>query len=227
MMKSTLIIMTGLIGLVCTNSAQSSLQDEIPSTESQLVQELREKIPNARIELDGSLRVTSGLPPKPENKIRLHHENGNGTAAFQWSGGAGEISYSAIIRAPVAIKRVFPGERFHDQNITIQEIDVSRGILYQSRGLILSSEADLTGLQARQSIIEGQPALTSGVQRIPDILRGQGVQVRMISGMVSVMATGIADEPASLNDSVRVTLTKGKKRVTGRLLQAGIVEVSL
>ena len=66
-----------------------------------------------------------------------------------------------------------------------------------------------------------------GIQKIPDIKKGDQVLVRLHTGTLSVNIPGIADEMGYLENRVRVMTQKTKKFLIGRLTSDGVVEVNL
>ncbi len=127
----------------------------------------------------------------------------------------------------VALKRIYPGEKLIPEFFKLQEVDVSQGWAKEVRTDLLPKEINLSQLEARQSILEGQFALLSGVQKIPDIKRGERVQVRLISGGVALSTSATAEEPAYVHGSVHVMTGKTKRVLVGVLLEDKSVEVKL
>ena len=127
----------------------------------------------------------------------------------------------------IALKRVYPNEKLNKKDFRLQEINVSSGLAHEYRGNFLSKDADLNQLEARQSILEGGFVLSSGVQKTPDIRRGEAVQIRMISGGVVISLSGTAEEPAYLDQPVRVMTQQTKKSLLGKLGENHRVEVQL
>jgi flagella basal body P-ring formation protein FlgA len=127
----------------------------------------------------------------------------------------------------VALKRIHPGEKLSRGEFQIQPINIAQGLAYQYRGVMLGSKEKIEGLEARQTILEGQYPLTSGVERIPDIRRGDTVELKIVSGTIRLSTMGQVQEPGYLGESVRVLTRKAKKELVGKLRAGGIVEVRL
>ena len=201
-----------------------------------LSKELEKKFPGARIEIGSNLYWTHGeLSGNKVTQVILQGENAKGEAQFTaWGEGekgmgsaAAAASFSAWVPAWVALHRVHPGERLIPENFISQEVNVATGMPRENRGVILSKETSISGLEARQTILEGQYALSTGVQRVPDIRRGEPVRVRMLSGMIQLSTLGTAQEPAYLNGQIRVLTNQSKRELIGKLCADGVVEVQL
>jgi len=132
-----------------------------------------------------------------------------------------------MMPAFVAKRRVLPGERLVRDTFDQREIDVSQGMARESRGLLLDRGVALETLEARQTILEGSYALSSAVQRVPDVKRGEAVQLRMRSGSVLLSTQGQAEEPGYLEGQIRVMSQKTKRSLVGKLVATGVVEVQL
>jgi flagella basal body P-ring formation protein FlgA len=93
--------------------------------------------------------------------------------------------------------------------------------------VILDQSSDITKLQARQTLIEGQPLLSSAVERVPDVRRGDFVRVKIVSNGLTLSAQATASEPGYLNGPVRVLTAQTKRELSGKLISSGVVEVKL
>ena len=165
-------------------------------------------------------------------QVRILSESGTGTADYSslYSDGSsaiGQVRFSAMVPTFVALKRVHPGDKISRGDFQIQPINVAQGLAYQYRGVMLGVKEKIDGLQARQTILEGQYPLTNGVERIPDIRRGDTVELKIVSGEIQLSTMGLVQEPGYLNQSVRVLTQKAKKELVGKLRAGGIVEVRL
>jgi flagella basal body P-ring formation protein FlgA len=65
------------------------------------------------------------------------------------------------------------------------------------------------------------------VQRVPDVRRGDTVQVYLRSGSLQLTTGGIVQESALIGDKVRVLTRQGKREVVGILKNKDGIEVSL
>jgi flagella basal body P-ring formation protein FlgA len=133
--------------------------------------------------------------------------------------------FSALFPAWIAKRRILPGERVSEADLTRSEIDLARGLARESRGLILDADAELGPLEARQTVLAGQWVTTSAVQRVPDLRRGELVRVRLISGGITLMTQASAVEAGYVGSSLRVLTQKTKRDLVGKLGGDGVVEV--
>lgn len=207
---------------------------QTPSIYSQIAQEIAKKYPGARIEVAPQLQVSYGKIPAQVSHVRVVSENNRGQAQVVLQGAEGShdaaeawVSFSAWMPALVAARRVTPGERLQRESFQAQDVNVASGMAREYRGVILPPASDLAKLEASQTILEGQFALSSGVRKVPDLRKGEAVRIRMISGDVVLSTQGLAEEPGYLDQQVRVLTLKTKKLLVGRLLSGGIVEVGL
>jgi flagella basal body P-ring formation protein FlgA len=189
--------------------------------------------PGTRIVIDSKVNWTHGDASAGTGNVSLLGETSRGEMMFAVAdaeghrAGDGWVAFSAWQPARVAVKRVLPGEKIDANNFVSREVNVAAGTARELRGLILDPESGVSGLEARQSVLEGQMLLSSAVQRVPDVRRGDMVQVHLISNGLSLSTQGRAEEPANKGAQVRVTASKTKRELVGRLLDSGIVEVRL
>ncbi|MBS1963414.1 MAG: flagellar basal body P-ring formation protein FlgA [Bdellovibrionales bacterium] len=194
--------------------------------------EIGKKFPGASIELLPGSTFPAGRESLDLVAVRLLTENGTGTSDYSatysdGSSGLGQVRFSAMVPTFVASKRVHPGDKLSRGDFSVQSVNVASGMAYQYRGVMMSAKEKLEGLQARQTILEGQYPLTSGVERIPDARRGDPIEVRIVSGDVELTTLGNVQEPAYLNQNVRILTQKSKKELVGKLKSGGVVEVRL
>ena len=130
----------------------------------------------------------------------------------------GRVTFTAKVPARVAHRRrVIPGDKLDAGNFKKIDIDVTQGQAHEMRGVILAQTTDLAGLEARQTILEGQFVVSSSVQKQPDVRRGDVVRIRLISGDLTVSLQGVVQEPAYLNGQVRVLSDRTKRELMGEL----------
>ncbi|MBC7384630.1 MAG: flagellar basal body P-ring formation protein FlgA [Cryobacterium sp.] len=223
------------IGLALSSfgmAAENLSKNNEKNIEPALRLEIGKKFPRANIEfLNGST-----FPVAHEGAtllvIRILSESGTGTAEYSasYSDGSsalGQAHFSASVPTYVASRRIRPGDRLQKEDFQIQSINVAQGLAYQYRGVMFGANESIEGLQARQTILEGQYPLTSGVERVPDIRRGDTVQVKIQSGEVSLTTMAIVQEPGYRDQNVRVLTQKTKKELVGQLREGNLVEVTL
>lgn len=187
----------------------------------------------AQVLLSSQIHWVKGAAPQAPGRITLLGDDGKGNLHFSVIDDAnlrtseGWVSFSAWIPARVALKRIRPGEVIRAEQFITQQVNLAMGQARDFRGLIMTQASELDGLEAIQTILEGQMLLSSAIQRIPDIRKGDSVQVKLISGDLTLTTQGLAGEPAYLNRPVRVLTGKNKKELLGYLQSGGIVEVKL
>jgi flagella basal body P-ring formation protein FlgA len=120
-----------------------------------------------------------------------------------------------------------PGDSISDSQFTVQEIDIASGLNREIRGLILSPTANLARLETRQTILEGQPLLSSQVRKMPDVRSGDAVRIELVSGSLTLTTLGTVSEPGFLNEQIHVMSQKTKRELIGTLLPDHVVEVKL
>ncbi len=223
------------IGLALSTFGFAAGKDE-EKIETLLRGELAKRFSNNQV--TASIEFLSGttFPVVAEGRevtgIRILSEAGTGTADYSvlFSDGAsllGQARFSAMVPTFVAVKRIHPGEKISRGDFQIQTINVAQGLAYQYRGVMLGTKDSIDGLQARQTILEGQYPLSNGVEKMPDIRRGDTVQVKVLSGEIMLSTMGTVQEPGYLNKNVRILTQKTKKELVGQLREGGIVEVKL
>ncbi len=184
-----------------------------------------------RIEL-GMIRLLSGKLPTTIKSVALQSENSRGEAQFAVYGQGDEVAevvanYAAWIQVRVANRRITPGEHLSAEAFNTQEVNVATGLAYEQRGVLLSTKEDLSKLETRQSILEGQTLIANAVEKTPDVRRGDGVRIRVIAGDLNLSTLGTAAEPGYTNSTVKVLTSTTHRELTGILQPGGIVEVKL
>lgn len=229
-----LLITTLILMASSAYSARAAVPADHSSTVSQKIKaELAKKFPNARIETIGAPRITRGSIDAAVSKVTILEETAKGDVHFlvhSADGAAtaeGWTSFSALVPAQVAVRRIQPGERLNKDLFVEQSVNVATGIGREYRGVILSSETKFDTLETRQTILEGQFATATAVQRVPDVRKGDSLQVRLVSGGLSLSTQGTADEPGQHDQQIRVITQKSKRALVGKLGTDGIVEVRL
>ncbi len=137
------------------------------------------------------------------------------------------VPFEAQANVRIANRRIYPGERLIANSFQTRGINVAIGEARNLRGVILPADMDIVGLETRQTILEGQMLLSTSVQRVPDIRRGESVKVLFSSNDVVLSTAGMTEEAGFYNDIIHVMTQKSKKQFTGKLLQGGVVEVKL
>jgi flagella basal body P-ring formation protein FlgA len=209
--------------------------DKAPSLGDAIKAEIASSYPGAKIEIFGPIHWLKGPVPQENGKVTFIGENGRGEAQIQVRGvvddmmvtAEGMIGFTATVPAYIAKKRITPGEKIDPKSFEKKDVDVSRGQGRELRGVIFPQADSLTGLESRQTILEGQFLTSTAVQKTPDIKRGDIVNIRVISGGLIVDVQGQAEESAYLGGQVRVMAMKSKRELVGFLKPGSLVEVNL
>ena len=223
-------MLIGGILLALGEAANANSGIQFQSIEERLTAEIGKSYPGARIELVGPPMAQGDLP-KSITGLKITGDNARGEAQFQvWNSETQmqvTVSFSAWAPAFVALRRIQPGEKLSSDLFVVQDVNLATGLAHEYRGVILGSATNLSNLEARQTILEGQYPMSTGVQKVPDVKRGDAVRIRMVAGDIYLNTAGIAQEPAYINGTIRVMTAKTKKELTGSLRDDGIVEVKL
>ncbi len=209
-----------------TPSPQAELNDLIKS-------ELQAKVPGAKIEVTGPVRWMTALPAAQEvSAVRVLGVNAKGEAqiAIRMADGTRAEAlapYAAWVPARVAVKRVSPGESLEPEMFVTQDVNVASGQAYDLRGIILTHSTEITGLESRQTILEGSFLTSSAIRKIPDVRKGDAVRIRINADGVQLSTLGVAEEPGYLNGRLRVMTQKTKREFVGQLSAGRVVEVKL
>lgn len=198
-----------------------------------LAKALADKYPLARIEFEGIPEGISMNTAQQAVQVTAASEEGAGKLRFSVSDGSaspdkvGLIGFRAYVLTPVASRRIRPLENITKDVVTLRELDVTQGEYRDVRGLLLPAQTEVSSLQSRQTILEGQPVLASAVERIPDMKRGEIIRVRMVIGGLTVSTTATAEESATIGSSAKVVTQSTKRTLSGTLVEHGTVEVRL
>jgi flagella basal body P-ring formation protein FlgA len=186
---------------------------------------LSERYPGAWIEIKNENELLSTL--KNAKHAQYLNEDGAGRAYFQIDGKQVKVEFSAWIQAPIAVRRISPLEKLHAKDFGEQKMDLAKGDARPYRGLILSSLTNWSEYESKQTIPAGAFPTVQMVQRVPDVRRGDTVQVYLRSGSLQLTTGGIVQESALIGDKVRVLTRQGKREVVGILKNKDGIEVSL
>jgi flagella basal body P-ring formation protein FlgA len=216
-------------------SGAAAVQAAESALEPLMRQELSKSFPEARIELMGDVAWTRGAWSPEESaaapRVRLTSLSPRGDARFTVSSEQGTseamVRYAAWVPARIAIRRIHPGEKLGSELFSLQDVNVATGQGYEYRGVILSKATELSTLQSRQTVLEGQFLTSTAVEKIPDVRRGDVVRIELNAGELQLTTQGVAEEPAYLNTQVRVMAGKTKRELVGMLKPNGVVEVNL
>ncbi len=208
----------------------STLAFAAPQCEQQIIQTIRENYPDAKVELvdrlpnPGSVVDCSNIYDTGRGQVTLEIRRRDATRAD-----AEHISlgFSAKVSAWLPKRRVLPGQLLSEADFEQRWISVNQGMIREVRGLILESTQPLRRLQARNTLLEGQPVLRSAVEKMPDVRRGDEVGVLLKRGSLSVRTKAFAAEPGYVGSRIHLISKTTKRDLQGILLEDGTIEVSL
>jgi flagella basal body P-ring formation protein FlgA len=203
-------------------------QSDIESLKTQIQNVLAHQYPGARIDVTGPIKLVHGTLSSPIKKVTWASEPIRGEAHLKVNEAA-EISavYAAFVPARVSKRRISPGEKLTADMFVLRDIDVTNGMNYEMRGIILSQEEDVSRLETRQTILDGQFLTSTAVEKVPDIRKGDSVRIHIVSGDLNLSASGIAMEPGYEKNPIKVLVSRSKHELSGTLEAGGIVEVNL
>jgi flagella basal body P-ring formation protein FlgA len=220
---------------VAADAAEPARAAAPASLAERIAQAIAKQYPGARVSVDGKIHWSHGEEASfdSEGQVSLLGDTSRGEMMFAILDSEGRqaadgwVSYQAWQPAYVAVRRVRPNERIAKDQFTLRDVNVASGQAHELRGLMLAPETGLAGLEARQTVLVGQTLLSSYVQRVPDVRRGDAVIVHLVAGALSLSTQGQAEEPAYIGGQIRVSASKTKRELVGKLSEAGIVEVKL
>lgn len=225
-----------LLAAISPRAAMAATSGENARGVADLVeQELRAKYPGTRIEVAQPVTLPGGVAAAKVQGVFLARDNQRGKAVFRFRVEEmgvirhveSEVSYTAWMMAPVAKVRVRPGMRLSADQFQVREINISDGMNSQLYGLILPVDTVFEQLEAMNTILEGQSPLSHAVRRVPDLKRGELVQVKISSGGLIVSVPAVLQDSAYSGGQARVLTQKTKRELVGTLSTDRQVEVSL
>jgi flagella basal body P-ring formation protein FlgA len=203
-------------------------QSDIESLKTQIQSELAHQYPGARIDVTGPIKLVHGALSSPITKVTWASEPVRGEAHLKVNEVA-EISavYAAFVPARVSKRRISPGEKLSADMFVLQDINVTSGMNFEMKGIILPQEEDVARLETRQTILDGQFLTSPAVEKVPDIRKGDSVRIHIVSGELNLSASGTAAEPGYEKNPIKVIVSRSKHELTGVLAPGGVVEVNL
>lgn len=203
-----------------------------PSLDSLLKKELSKQFPNAEIELEAhSMRDLRDLAGNIATVDVLSKTNkGDAFVRVETDQVSREvwIKFSAWIEGLESQRRIMPKETIQARDFSPKRIDVATGYYSEFKNWIVPAKnPEIDKTEAKQTILPKTFLLSTQVEKIPDIRRGDTVKVELISRGLRVSTYGVAQEPGYLTNKIRILTKTSKKELVGKILDSGLVEVML
>lgn len=127
--------------------------------------------------------------------------------------------FREVVTATRAVSR---GEVLSAETLVLARADVSG-----AAGAPIASLDDALGLAAARSIPSGAVVRAQDLFRPPVVRRGDVVTLRVKYGRMTITARGVARTEGAVGDAVSVANSDTNRVVTGRVTEAGLVDVSI
>ncbi len=121
---------------------------------------------------------------------------------------------------PVPIHAIAAGEILQSGDIRMARVRAASWA-----GALVRSSDQVDGMASRRALAEGQPIAVADLQRPILVRKGAIVSMRLATPGITVTAQGIAMEPASLSDPVRVLNPNSQMLVQAIVIGPGLVQV--
>src|SRR5690606_28834829 len=130
-----------------------------------------------------SLRIERGADGATYASFVVEAVASSDGSAAEGSGASlkGKVKFEALASVWVPRRRTPPMKELKREDFQVREFNVASEKFSDIRGLLLSSEKEITRLESTQTLMENQVVLTNKVRRIPDIRRGDAVRVKLVS----------------------------------------------
>ena len=204
-----------------------------PDWRELLKRELEKVHPRAEIEFELEPQWVHGGHLSEIKHLKFLGDDSKGNAHFilegkdRFDSHEGWISYSAWMESRVANQKIKPGEVLRENYFLKKKLNVAHGLGREVRALILTTHAPVEELESIRTILEGQPLLSTAVEHIPDIRKGDQVKVFIKAGSLHLVTSAIAQEAGYLRGKLKVTTSQGKRELQGVLQSKSLVEVEL
>lgn len=131
----------------------------------------------------------------------------------------GEVE--ALAKVVVSSKPLKKGEIITPASINMSVVDISN---ISNPGFDLHA---FIGKRLKKSLRPGSPVLTTQVESLPVVRRGEHVKIVIQSGALLLTATGLSYNDGHVNQLIRVQNISSKKILFCRVAAPGLVEVML
>lgn len=130
------------------------------------------------------------------------------------------LSVNIPADVPVYARHHAPGEQLTDEAFATASLNLA-ALAHPS----INTSFDLTKVRLRQSVREGQPALESHFEPLPDVQKNDRVTLTVESGAVRIQTPAKALQEGQTGDTVSVRIDAAQQTVQARVTAKG--EVSL
>ena len=233
-----LIFLVMMVSSMCTvlSIASASPLDRFSSMAHKAIEE---KLPNANIKFPSIHLLEKNAAFQELSDVlavKLLEDRPNGMLLLEVSGidqnndpalKRIQLPYEAWVSVPVANKRVPVNSALQNADFRVQQVNVASGRLRDYRGIFAPTNFRFEKVLSKQTILEGQALTTASYIKTPDLKRGDMVRLELISGDLVLTTQGVAQEPATIGDRVRVITNKTKREVVGVLREDRSVEVAI
>ena len=127
----------------------------------------------------------------------------------------------AIGQIVVSAKRLKRGQILEQEDLTIAATDISD---LQQPGFSID---EFVGQKLTRTLRAGTPVVSTMVETLPVVHRGERVKILVKSGALQVTATGLAHSDGKLDQMIRVQNISSNKILFCRVAAPGLVEVVL
>ncbi|MEN9724018.1 MAG: Chaperone for flagella basal body P-ring formation [Pseudomonadota bacterium] len=231
MTKNWIQAVSLIVGLVSWAARAQDTPEQI------LEAALRQHFSADRAEILSVLEPRGALPFDRVLHAEVLSENASGEARLLVRGyragdseaGKSEVrvKHATWVRGWSPKRKISPGEALSSELFELREFNIGEGLVHEYRGALLSPQAELHHLEAKNTLVPGSFVSSSAVRRIPDLRRGDVITLQLVSGGVRLTTSGTALESSSVDQNVRVQATKSKREFVGKLLTGQRVEVML
>ena len=215
----------------CMANPTDACKDIHKPLEVRIKQEL-EKVFHAEIEIKSSMQWFKGKAPCSLSQVYFLGDNTKGKANFRIQDQfgisvEGSVYFSAWEKVQVAKRQLHRGERLLAEAFSYEKVDLAQGQPRAFQTFLVKKPIEQEKFEFVQNIQPGQMLLSSAIRKIPDVKRGDRVQVQLISGGVILKAYGTLEEPGYIEQTVKVSLSSHQKKLTGILKSPQEVEVRI
>lgn len=245
-MKQVVLSLSLLAGILnCPHFSSANEANSIERLEHLATLALQAKYENAEIKLinlDALAENPSFISDQDIQAVNLVEDKPGGIAVFKIKGikedsarpgklrevtQVIQLPFEAWVKTLISKNRIQPNQKLKRSDFKLGTVNVAQGLPREYRGIIAREDASVENSESKQTIFEGQFLTVSAIRKQPDIRRGDSVKINLISGELVLSTQGVAQEPASIGDRVRVITGKTKREVVGKLAGDQSVEVRI